>query len=313
MKNLINIKSIYIILLSLCLSSFKVLANTTIDIQTSQGTITVLLADDKVPITVNNFLNYVDEGFYTETLFHRVIDDFIIQGGGLNVNLEALEVHEPIILESTAGLSNKRGTISMGRKSAPDTASAQFFINTVDNLGLNYQSIASPGYAVFGEVIEGMDVVDNISQVATGTFPTASGFLPNVPIAPVLIEAIRLRSGSLAFTDMPAIYSTGENIVVGLEETMNRQNIVDLWVAILTEEGDLYFVTELGFSLVPSAFKTDVSITETQYSVFELTIPQGLTGHFTLFAIFNNPGDGITDLNQTLRSNIAAISVELVP
>jgi len=312
MSKLFNIKTIYIVLLSPGLNPFSVLANTTIDIQTNQGLITVQLEDEKAPITVANFLTYVDEGFYTDTVFHRVINNFLIQGGGLNAALEIQEVHDPIILESLAGLSNTRGTIAMARRNDPDSASAQFFINTVDNLGLDYQGITSPGYAVFGEVIEGMDVVDAISAQTTETVPVAAGVLRNVPVLPVVIEAVRLRIGQLAFVEMQETFSAGDTIVVSLEETMIRQSVTDLWAAVLTEEGDLFFVTEQGFSLVPSALKTEVSVDESQHPVFELTVPEGLTGRFTLFAIFNNTGDGIADLNQSLRSNIATKSIDLV-
>ena len=309
-----NNKYAYIVLLSLWINPLisQAGSSTIVDIQTSRGLITVQLTDDVTPITVNNFLSYMREGFYENTLFHRVIDGFMIQGGGFNAELEAQVVDAPIVLETNRGLSNVRGTIAMARRNDPDTATAQFFINTVDNLFLDYQNFSSPGYAVFGEVIEGMDVVDVISNVATGTASSSIGILSNVPELPVLIEEVRLREGQLRFTELQATYAKGDIIVVSLEETMLRQRALDLWVAVLTDDGHLLFVTEQGFSITPSAFKKNVSETDTSHPVFELAVPQGLTGHFILYAIFNNPADGIENLNHSLRSNIAAISVDLV-
>lgn len=308
---MINIKQIYIVLLSLCFIPFSTQANTIVEIKTNQGVITVQLADDKAPTTVNNFLTYVGEGFYTDTVFHRVINGFMIQGGGFNADLEAREVHAPIILESNVGLSNRRGTIAMARRTAPDSASSQFFINTEDNLSLDYEDISSPGYAVFGEVIAGMDVVDAISEQATRAIPTGAGVFRDVPLVPVLIESVQLRDGQLAFTDMQETYTVGDRIVVSLEETTTRQSSFDLWAAVLTEDGRLFFVTEQGFSLVPRAFMTNVSAATTSHPVFELTVPEGLTGHFTLFAAFIKPGAGIEDLNESLRSNLVEKSVDL--
>ena len=309
-----NNKYAYIVLLSLWVNPLVSQASsyTIVDIETSRGLITVQLTDDVTPVTVNNFLSYMDERFYENTLFHRVIDGFMVQGGGFNAELEAQAVHAPIALETNRGLSNVRGTIAMARRSDPDSATAQFFINTADNVFLDYQSFSSPGYAVFGEVIDGMDVVDVISNVATGTASSSIGILSDVPELPVLIEVVRLREGQLSFTEMQATYTVGDVIAVSLKETLTRQRALDLWVAVLTEDGHLLFVTEQGFSITPGAFKTNVSEAETSHPVFELTVPQGLVGHFTLYAIFNNPADGIDNLSHSLRSNIAAISVDLV-
>ncbi|NOR80429.1 MAG: hypothetical protein GQ529_06290 [Methyloprofundus sp.] len=292
--------------------------NPVVDIQTNKGLITIQLAADKAPITVNNFLSYVEEGFYENTLFHRVIDDFMIQAGGYNAELELQETHAPITLETNVGLSNVRGTIAMARRTGADTASSQFFINTRDNLFLDYQSFSKPGYAVFGEVIEGMEVIDLISglqtshvsaAVATGGEPLV---LSDVPDQPVLIEAVRPREGQLSFTEMPLTYTTGDKIIVSLEETMIRHKALDLWAAVLMDDGRLLYVTEQGFSEMPSVFMANVSVADTSHPVFELTVPQGLIGHFTLLAIFNKSGAGIEDLNRSLRSNIAAISVDLI-
>ncbi|NOQ12978.1 MAG: hypothetical protein GQ583_00665 [Methyloprofundus sp.] len=292
--------------------------NPVVDIQTNRGLISVQLAADKAPITVDNFLRYVDEGFYENTVFHRVINDFMIQGGGYNADLEVQEVHDPITLETNVGLSNARGTIAMARRAGADTASSQFFINTQDNLTLDYQNFSKPGYAVFGEVIEGMDIVDAISELKTNNVSAAVAtegeplVLRNVPEEPVLIEAMRLREGQLSFVDMQATYTTGDIITVSLEETMIRQKALDLWVAILMDDGRLLYVTEQGFSEIPGVFMPNVSVADTSHPVFELTVPQGLIGHFTLLAIFNTLGAGIEDLDHSLRSNIAAISVDLI-
>lgn len=125
---------------------------------------TIELYQAIAPITVNNFLSYVDENFYDWTIFHRVIDNFMIQGGGISQSLTSKTTHSPIKLESNVGLSNLTGTIAMARTTAADSATSQFFINTVDNRFLDYQSATSPGYAVFGKVIDGMDVANAINK-----------------------------------------------------------------------------------------------------------------------------------------------------
>lgn len=138
-------------------------------IETNHGNIIVELYPDKAPITVENFKKYVSEDFYTETIFHRVIDGFMIQGGGIDAETgEEKSTHKPIKLESKNGLENDRGTIAMARTMVPDSATAQFFINTKDNDFLNYK-IGNDGYAVFGKVIKGMDVVDKIEKVQTNS------------------------------------------------------------------------------------------------------------------------------------------------
>jgi cyclophilin family peptidyl-prolyl cis-trans isomerase len=140
---------------------------TKVKIETNYGEIVAELYPDKTPMTVENFKTYVDEGFYENTLFHRVIDGFMIQGGGFDAETgEQKETHGEIKLESDNGLSNDRGTIAMARTSVPDSATSQFFINTVDNEFLNY-GYRDEGYAVFGKVIEGMGVVDTIEKVET--------------------------------------------------------------------------------------------------------------------------------------------------
>lgn len=136
-------------------------------IETSKGNISLELDPNKAPVTVANFLAYVDNGFYDGTVFHRVIDNFMIQGGGFTPDGERKETRDPIVLESQNGLSNDIGTIAMARTNAPNSATAQFFINVKDNGFLNYAP-GNPGYAVFGKVTSGMDVINEIRQVETG-------------------------------------------------------------------------------------------------------------------------------------------------
>ncbi len=150
-------------------------------LETSHGTIVLELNPEKAPITVENFLDYVDRGWYDGTIFHRVIDGFMIQGGGFTSDLQKKITRPEIENESKNGLSNKRGTISMARLPGPHTATAQFFINSVDNEGLD-ASGGDFGYAVFGEVVEGLEVVDAISKVATGV-KNGMGDVPDETVA----------------------------------------------------------------------------------------------------------------------------------
>ena len=143
--------------------------DTIIVIETSMGNIEIALATKEAPITTANFLNYVENDFYKDTIFHRVMQEFMIQGGGLIATGKQKMTGDPIALESNNGLTNKRGTIAMARTNDPNSATSQFFINLVDNAFLDYSS-TNDGYAVFGEVIEGMDVVDAIGAVNTTTF-----------------------------------------------------------------------------------------------------------------------------------------------
>jgi cyclophilin family peptidyl-prolyl cis-trans isomerase len=161
--------------------------NPVIAIDTSMGKIYVEIWEDKAPITAKNFLRYVDEKFYDGTIFHRIIPTFMIQGGGYMPGMRREKpTHDPIANESKDTPSNKRGTIAMARTNDPDSATAQFFINVVDNLDLDAR-LDHPGYATFGEVLEGMDVVDAIKDVPTHT---VSG-QRDVPRSDVIIESIR--------------------------------------------------------------------------------------------------------------------------
>lgn len=159
---------------------------------TSVGDIVLQLEDDKAPGTVENFLSYVDSGHYDGTLFHRVIEDFMIQTGGLNENMETLPVGEPIRNEADNGLSNVLGAVAMARTSDPHSARAQFFINTSDNAFLDHRSPTDEGwgYCVFGRVVEGMDVVEKIEETPT----TSRAGHQDVPQELIRIEkAVRLE------------------------------------------------------------------------------------------------------------------------
>ena len=152
---------------------------------TTAGDIVLELERDKAPKTVDNFLQYVRAGHYDGTVFHRVIENFMIQGGGYKVDLGEKPVRAPIPLESRSGLSNVRGTLAMARTGIPDSATSQFFINVNDNLFLDQpNSRDGNGYAVFGKVVDGMDVVDKIKVVPTH----AVGGQQNVPVTPVIIR-----------------------------------------------------------------------------------------------------------------------------
>lgn len=172
---------------SLALLAFcSQLEATEVDILTSQGTIRVDLKDEAAPKTVENFLRYADEGFYDETIFHRVIRGFMVQGGGFTKDLERKTTHQAVAYEGKNGLANNRGTLAMARTQDPNSATSQFFINQVDNAFLNDGSRGAAGYTVFGEVITGLDIVDAISAVPTSSV----GPYQNVPTTPVIIKSI---------------------------------------------------------------------------------------------------------------------------
>lgn len=157
-----------------------------LEFKTSKGAFTVQLFDKQAPITVENFLRYADEGFFDGTIFHRVIAGFMIQGGGLTADLHNKRGRAPIKNEATNGLKNKRGTLAMARTNDVDSATSQFFINVVDNDFLDHKP-GSYGYAVFGRVDSGMDVVDAIAAVKTGS----KGMYQDVPVETITIESVR--------------------------------------------------------------------------------------------------------------------------
>jgi cyclophilin family peptidyl-prolyl cis-trans isomerase len=167
-------------------------------IETTMGDITIALDPEQAPVTVDNFTKYVRSGFYNGTIFHRVIENFMIQGGGYTRDLnQKTPLYPPIKLEARNGLKNLRGTVAMARTRTPDSATCQFFINLADNPVLDYNETTNPvGYAVFGRVVEGMDVVDKIGKVKV--VENKSDIRPDgaadqtLPAVPVLIKSIRL-------------------------------------------------------------------------------------------------------------------------
>ena len=162
--------------------------NPTVLMETSLGNIKIELFQKESPESVKNFLSYVKEGFYNGTTFHRVIPGFMVQGGGFTANMNQKSTGKPIKNEAANGLKNDRGTLAMARTGDPDSATAQFFINLVNNNGLNRPQPDGHGYAVFGKVIEGMDVVDRIAGVRTGV---RMG-MRDVPLDPVEIKVMKV-------------------------------------------------------------------------------------------------------------------------
>jgi len=160
-------------------------------LETSMGQIVIELNEQAAPVTVKNFLTYVKEGFYDGTIFHRVMPNFMIQGGGFTAELKKKQTHAAIVNEAANGLKNDRGTITMARMGNPDSATAQFFINHKNNDFLNYVSPAKPGYAVFGKVVEGMDVVDKIAVVRTKRVRMSEA----LPLEPIVIKSAKVVSG----------------------------------------------------------------------------------------------------------------------
>ncbi len=161
-----------------------------VKLTTSMGDIVIELNEDAAPVTVKNFLRYMEEHFYNGTIFHRVMPNFMIQGGGFSADMVQKPTHEPIINEANNGLKNDRGTITMARTNNPNSATCQFFINHTDNDFLNYGGPNKPGYAVFGKVVEGMDVVDKIASVQTAN----KGQYADVPVKEVVIESAEVVS-----------------------------------------------------------------------------------------------------------------------
>ncbi|MFP4547953.1 MAG: peptidylprolyl isomerase [Fidelibacterota bacterium] len=162
-----------------------------------ENKIVIELNPEKAPKTVANFLEYSKSGHYEGTIFHRVMSDFMIQGGGFTPELEKKPTNDPIENEANNGLSNKRGTIAMARTGDPHSASAQFFINVVDNDRLDFKSKTGNGwgYCVFGKVVEGMDVVDRIREVEV----TTKNGMENVPVNPVVIKAVKVNGNTVTF------------------------------------------------------------------------------------------------------------------
>lgn len=191
MKKLTLISLLFLGLIT-SLSAFA--APVLVNMETNRGDIIIELYPDKAPLTVANFLKYVEDGYYTDTIFHRVISSFMIQGGGFDEELTRKTTRETIQNEASNGLKNLRGTIAMARLGAPHSATAQFFINVQDNPSLDYTSQDNGrtwGYAVFGKVVQGLDVVDEIRFTPTGPNPP---FRSDVPIKTMLIKSVKVIS-----------------------------------------------------------------------------------------------------------------------
>ena len=180
-----SILSVFCLLLSLSAWS----KNTSVVVETNMGSFDIELNDEKAPITVKNFLSYVDDKFYDGTIFHRVIDGFMIQGGGMDDKMKEKKTKAPIKNEASNGLRNDTGTIAMARTADPNSATSQFFINVNDNSSLNRPSPDGHGYAVFGKVTSGMHVVNRIKLVKTVNLNGHA----NVPMDTVLIKSIKRK------------------------------------------------------------------------------------------------------------------------
>jgi peptidyl-prolyl cis-trans isomerase A (cyclophilin A) len=161
-------------------------ADPQVSLKTSMGEIVLELNPEKAPIAVNNFMQYVKSGFYKGTIFHRVIDGFMIQAGGMDEKFHGRAVRKPIKNESNNGLSNAAYTVAMAREASPDSATSQFFINVVDNPGLDYPNMQGSGYTVFGKVVKGQEVVDKIKGVLVDDIHG----MENVPVTPIVIKSV---------------------------------------------------------------------------------------------------------------------------
>ena len=162
-----------------------------VSIKTSKGEIVLQLDHDKAPKTVANFMQYVKQGFYKGTIFHRVIEGFMIQAGGMNEKFEGRKTNKPVKNESDNGLSNQPYTVAMAREDHPDSATSQFFINVADNSGIDFPNYKGSGYTVFGKVVKGQDVVDKIKVVLVDDVKG----MQNVPVIPIFIQSVSVLKG----------------------------------------------------------------------------------------------------------------------
>jgi peptidyl-prolyl cis-trans isomerase A (cyclophilin A) len=170
------------------LAASALAANPMVELRTSQGDVVVEVFADKAPRSAENFVRYVKDGHYNGTIFHRVIDGFMVQGGGFDTAMNQKPTRAPVENEAKNGLKNEAGTLAMARTADPHSASAQFFINLVPNTFLDYPSRDGWGYAVFGKVVKGMEVVEKIGKVPTKNV----GFHQNVPVEPVVVQSARV-------------------------------------------------------------------------------------------------------------------------
>lgn len=180
----------FALLAGLALATTAAQAVPTVEMTTTLGKIVIELNAEKAPKSTANFLQYAKDGFFNGTIFHRVMPGFMIQGGGFDEKMNQKATRAPIENEATNGLKNKRGSLAMARTNNPHSATAQFFINHVDNASLDNPSFDGWGYAVFGQVREGMDVVDKIARVPTGSVGPHS----NVPQTPIIIQSVKIIS-----------------------------------------------------------------------------------------------------------------------
>jgi cyclophilin family peptidyl-prolyl cis-trans isomerase len=170
-------------------------------VSTTLGEFVIEVNQAKAPNTVQNFLQYVQDGFYGGTIFHRVIPGFVVQGGGFSPGMQEKTARAPIASEANNGLKNLRGTVAMARTDAPNSATAQFFVNLTDNAALD-ATLTSPGYTVFGSLVEGLDVIDQIAAVPTGT----QGDFSDVPVTDVVIQSTTVEPGAQVLSSAWATY-----------------------------------------------------------------------------------------------------------
>jgi peptidyl-prolyl cis-trans isomerase A (cyclophilin A) len=183
---------LFLFLFTFLLSVVAHAANPQVEMKTSHGTLIIELYPDKAPKSVENFLQYVKDGFFNGTIFHRVIPNFMIQGGGFTSDMKQKDPRPGIQNEAKNGLRNETGTLAMARTTDPHSATAQFFINLKDNAGLDFPAHDGWGYAVFGKVVQGFDTVQKISTVETKSSPYSPDRVPSTPVIPILIESVKL-------------------------------------------------------------------------------------------------------------------------
>jgi len=317
-----KIVKIFLVSLAFIFNSLMAADRTMVDIETNYGTMTVELYPEKAPITVANFLQYVDANYYTDLIFHRIVTGIafqIIQGGGFTENLSGKNTFAAIQNEADNGLSNSRGTIAMARTSEPHSATSQFYFNLIDNTAFDYTSATANGwgYTVFGEIIAGLDIMDAIAAVPTSTLSVSTGSsivqIPDFPTSTVKILAVRRKEAQLNFTALQSEYQVGDNLVISLSESdISRSEKLDLWAGIAAPDGNFYYFTgnpQIPLSSTPAAFQSNVDVADTQHAIYSLNVPAGLTGTYTVYAIFNTVGSDLSQLSQTLRSNIATTQV----